>query len=84
VTIVEFVLHVLALRTRFKFSVTSWGRTQARNTEVGGHVDSRHLSWEALDVVVEPPSDANELVRVAMKIGLRALDEGDHVHLQVP
>jgi len=81
---VEFAAVVLTLRTRFPFSVTSWGRTEARNKAVGGHPNSRHLTFEAVDVVLDDPKQKTECIAVAQRLGLKIADESNCLHLQTP
>lgn len=66
-------------------SVTSTHRSHKRNLAVGGHSKSKHLVGLAADLV---PDDNIEVVRksvvdLAHDLGLGALDEEDHVHVQV-
>lgn len=81
-SIEEFVSGVLALRSVVPFSVTSWGRTLARNKDVGGSPSSLHLLWMAVDVVLDDPKDQAVIVRMASRVGLRAIPESDHIHLE--
>lgn len=59
--------------------LTSWFRDRTSNTRVGGHPQSLHLVGLALDVL-----PATEAVRAAFaRQGLIAVNEGDHVHVQL-
>lgn len=60
-------------------TVTSWWRSPARNVSVGGAVYSQHLLGFALDLVTPRPA---ALVRSLNAVGLVAIDEKDHVHVQ--
>lgn len=60
---------------------TSWWRSNARNFEVGGAARSQHLLGWAADFS-GPRDEARQMVAVARALGLVAIDEGDHVHLQ--
>jgi uncharacterized protein YcbK (DUF882 family) len=62
--------------------ITSWYRDPWHNRSVGGAASSQHLTATALDVVV-PRARVAALVREARWAGLTAIDEGDHVHLQL-
>jgi uncharacterized protein YcbK (DUF882 family) len=66
-------------------SVTSWWRSPKRNAAVGGHANSLHKQGLGCDLVLDDMSSEKrtELVKMATDLGLRALDEGDHIHLQV-
>lgn len=81
---VSFATLVLTLRTRFPFSITSWGRTEKHNKDVGGHVNSRHLTFEAVDTVLDDPKQKAEMIAVAQRLGLKTVDESECLHLQSP
>lgn len=55
-----------------------------RNVRAGGVVNSRHLDWLAIDLV--PDTNTTEvrkaIVEHATKLGMFALDEIDHIHIQ--
>jgi len=80
----EFAERILTLRLRFAFSVTSWGRTPAHNQAVGGQPNSRHLTWRGVDVLLDDPGQREEFFKCAVELGLKALDERDHIHIQTP
>lgn len=77
-----FVQIVLILRNKWAFSVSSWGRTPKHNKEVGGVDDSWHLYWLGLDVILDENKKSPAFEKDCDKLGLRALWEGDHYHLQ--
>lgn len=84
--IVDFTTFCHAIRhlgALHAFSVTSWGRTEKRNTLVKGHPASRHMDWLAVDVVLDHPEEHHGLMEDAMALSLKALNEGDHIHIQV-
>lgn len=63
--------------------VTSGKRTPAHNAKVGGKPNSKHLSNEAVDLVPRPGETMAQLhARVSKVPGVRAINEGDHVHVQ--
>lgn len=72
---------VFRLRMKWAFSVTSWGRTFARNQLVGGVPTSDHLLWNALDVVLDDQEKNPQFEADATKCGIKTLWEGDHYHL---
>lgn len=61
---------------------TSWWRDLAENRRVGGHSHSQHLLGTAADFVPSRGSNA-ELAAAIERVGLIAIDEGDHVHAQL-
>lgn len=61
---------------------TSWWRGIADNARVGGHPYSQHLLGLAADFV-PGRTPAGRIVALARAQGLVAIDEGDHVHLQL-
>lgn len=63
-------------------SLTSWWRSWEENLRVGGSTSplSQHLAGLAVDVV---PGNWPAFVRSARAAGLVAVDEGDHVHVQL-
>lgn len=64
-------------------SMTSGTRTAQRNAEVGGQPNSQHLRGTAADYAV-PPQLKPAFVSRAKQLGYQAIDEGDHIHLQLP
>lgn len=64
-------------------SMTSGTRTAQRNAEVGGRPNSQHLRGTAADYAV-PPQLKPAFVSRAKQLGYQAIDEGDHIHLQLP
>ena len=82
--ILEFKLAVVTLGLRHRFSETSGLRTKRRNQKVGGDSNSRHLLGMAVDVVLDSNSKGprEALITDARRMGLVAVYEGDHIHLQ--
>lgn len=63
--------------------VTSGYRDPAKNASVGGKPNSRHLQGQAVDLVPRPGETMAQLhARVSRVPGVRAINEGDHVHVQ--
>lgn len=81
-SIFDFVHVLILLGLRFRYSVTSWGRSPARNHAVGGHPNSYHMLFLAADVVLDAGESKVDFISDAKRLGLKALDEGDHIHLQ--
>jgi hypothetical protein len=80
--ILAFVNKVLILKIRWSFSVTSWGRTEKRNISIGGVPGSLHLLFMGLDVVLDDMKKNVDFEKDADRLGLLALFEDDHYHLQ--
>lgn len=79
---IPFLLAVISLSVEFDLSVTSWIRTRARNHKVGGMPHSLHMMGLAVDVVLDNETDTMLFLSKARSLGLIALDERDHIHLQ--
>lgn len=87
VTFAEFSERMRCLKALHGGSVTSGARTEQRNTAVGGVENSYHrLSRGGLaeDIVLNRMTQAKKMAFVsdALTLGIRALDEGDHIHCQ--
>lgn len=64
-------------------AVTSGFRTPQDNARVGGVPNSRHMSGQAVDLVPRPGETMAQLyMRVNKAPGVKAINEGDHVHVQ--
>lgn len=50
-TPMQLAQQIWLMGDTFNYSVTSWGRTQKRNAQVGGSKTSQHLIWGAFDIV---------------------------------
>lgn len=59
--------------------VTSWFRSVQQNLAVGGDSRSQHLAGLALDLVTVERAHLVDQLRL---VGLIAVDEGNHVHVQ--
>ena len=82
-TIEDFAVAVVHGCRALKGSVTSWGRTPARNAKVGGSPTSRHMEWFAVDVVYDEPAEEADRRLVWEGAGLHVWPEGDHDHISV-
>lgn len=79
-----FADHVRTGGVRYSGSVISWGRSQKRNEEVGGHPDSFHMSWLAADVVFDEPAGMNLCWKFWVRMGLHVKKNGEKtLHVQV-
>lgn len=81
--IIEFVRRILILLGWIPgLSVTSWFRTPGQNQEVGGDPESQHLFALAVDVDV-PPGRVGVVLEAAHLLGMTAVNERTHVHIQL-
>jgi hypothetical protein len=83
ITKLEFAAMVIHLCALYQCSVTSWIRTQERNRKVGGHQKSTHLVGFGADLVPDDMDAKPALVAAARLLGLDAVDESHHVHIEV-
>jgi len=77
-----FAARVFALCFKHQGSVSSWGRTLKHNINVGGVTNSYHLVWLGADVVLDIMEKDLVFENDAEGLGLKAIHEGDHYHLQ--
>ena len=73
------LLYRLYIQYGLGLTVTSWWRSPWRNEEVGGVYNSLHMAGLAWDVVPVTQENADKL----RGIGLRVIDERDHLHAQI-
>ena len=78
----QFANCILTLALRFRFSVTSWGRSAPHNQLVGGLPDSFHLDFRAVDVELDPKQDRAAFIKRAGQLGLEVTTEGGYLHLE--
>lgn len=71
------------LADEFGATITSLTRSPAQNRRVRGVANSQHLRGTAGDFVV-PDDRKADFIAAARKRGYEAIDEGDHVHLELP
>ncbi|HGM6719864.1 D-Ala-D-Ala carboxypeptidase family metallohydrolase [Stenotrophomonas maltophilia] len=64
-------------------TMTSGVRSAERNAQVGGQPNSQHLNGTAADYAV-PANQKPAFISRARQLGYQAIDEGDHIHLQLP
>jgi hypothetical protein len=77
-----FVAQVFALCFKYRGSISSWGRTTIHNKYVGGVENSYHMIWMGCDVVLDVMEKNKGFENDAGELGLKAILEGDHYHLQ--
>ena len=78
----EFASACLAYCAATGGSVTSWGRTRKHNDAVDGVKDRAHLLWTACDVVYDDALPVDLRDKLAARLGLMLIHEGDHDHVQ--
>lgn len=78
----EFAEALYLYSTHFNASVTSYGRTLKRNTSVGGHPHSKHMTWLGADVIYDVKPTLSERRAKAKELAIRLVPEPDHDHLQ--
>lgn len=78
-----FTILIALVQQRYPCSVTSWWRTRLHNVALDGHPESFHLQGIAADLVLDNPEHRAPLKRFAEDLGLQAMDEGDHVHVEL-
>lgn len=79
---IEFASRCLIICLRWFASVTSWGRTEKRNLWVQGVPGSNHLLFLGMDVILDDQKKDIDFEKDCAKLGLQALYEVDHYHLQ--
>jgi len=78
----SFMQAVIIICFKHRGSVSSWGRTPKHNKDVGGVDGSIHMLWLGCDVVLDEMKKNLEFEKDASLIGLVAIFEQDHYHLQ--
>jgi uncharacterized protein YcbK (DUF882 family) len=81
---IQFVTVMLQLSEQTPFSVSSFWRTAKHNAAVGGMKTSHHLAAKAMDCVLDDRAQSTKLIAAAHAAGLQAVNEGDHIHIEVP
>lgn len=64
-------------------SVTSARRSAQHNKNVGGHPRSLHLCGLAVDIVLDQTQNIGHFINLCERLELKAIDEGDHIHVQI-
>lgn len=64
-----------------RVQLVNWWRSREHNARVGGAPRSQHLIGLAADLVA--PFSRARIVQALRSQGLVAVDEGDHVHVQL-
>ena len=78
----QFWERINALCGAYDGSVTSGWRSAKRNHDVGGVQTSFHRVGLGADVTLDSIINKGPFMQHADRLGLVALDEGDHIHLQ--
>lgn len=66
----------------FNTRVTSGPRSISWNSAVGGVTDSDHLYGFAADLAGHESTHAPAIILHFTRVGLHAINEGDHIHVQ--
>jgi hypothetical protein len=74
---------LMVLSRLFGVQPSSLTRTPEKNADVGGVPASQHIDGTAGDFPV-PEAQKPQFIAMARQLGYEAIDEGDHVHLELP
>lgn len=83
-SVATFLGKITSLAIKYPLSVTSWIRSPLRNITIGGHEFSLHMLALAVDIVLDDMGRKKDFIKDCRRIGLIAVDEGDHIHVQIP
>ena len=75
---------IRSLAGQFGGQVTSLQRSPAHNAKVGGVANSQHIPGTAGDVVIADQARRRAYMDAARRAGLEVIDEGDHIHAELP
>jgi hypothetical protein len=75
---------VEALVRVFGGTISSGYRDPQKNAEVGGVPNSQHMRGTGFDAVFQSPQAKQAAMTRARAMGYEAIDEGDHVHFELP
>jgi len=78
--IFPFFIDAIVQGAGLEAQLSSWWRSRGSNARVGGNSESQHLVALAVDLVVPDPA---RVVDKMNRLGLFAVDEGSHVHVQL-
>jgi len=79
----DFVVRLIYLLGVHPGRVTSWLRSVAANKAVGGVVQSHHLDGCGADLILDDTNRNTAAISTARALGLTAIDEGDHLHVEL-
>ena len=78
----DFIERVVLVCSKYRGSVSSWGRTPKHNKDIGGVEGSIHMLWLGCDVVLDEMKKNLEFEKDCSKLVLVAIFEKNHYHLQ--
>ena len=78
----EFHASVMGYCYATRGSVSSYGRTEKHNADVGGKPTSNHRLWRAADVIYDEPIEKATRIALAARYGLEIVEEIDHDHVE--
>lgn len=76
----NFYEKVVEVCIKHQCSITSWVRSPKHNAAVGGVPNSKHLTGQAVDAIVD--GNYKAFIEDARSLGLKVIRESDHVHLE--
>ena len=79
----DFVVRLIYLLGVHPGRVTSWLRSVTANKAVGGVDESYHLDGCGADLILDHTSRNGAAIATARALGLDAVDEGDHIHVEL-
>jgi hypothetical protein len=78
-----FARRVGMIADAYPISISSWWRSDACNKLKGGNERSFHLEGLGADILPDKESDRVPIVKLAHDLGLDAVDEGTHIHVEL-
>ena len=79
---IDFAMSCMLVCLKWRASVTSWGRTEKRNAFIKGVPGSFHLNWLGMDIVLDDQKKDLVFEKDCGILGITALYEINHYHLQ--
>ena len=83
ISLTHFLTDMLILCKTHNGSVTSWIRSEKRNTEVGGVPGSLHVYGYAVDVVFDSDEDRTDGINFAKSRGYDVVTYATSSHIHV-
>lgn len=78
------IVELLQFVVRMAVRVTSGTRCKDYNHEVGGNLNSAHLTGKAIDIAPGDATERYKIISAAIALGIRRIGVAkDHIHLDV-